>query len=108
MPTGRAAVLLILLFAASLLWCGDADCWSGTSDGQCSSLICALFASHNAPGDAHASCASADCMCACHMPTLAPAATDLQPHLTAQTATFIFTASTPVSPVRIVYHPPRS
>ncbi len=103
-----AGLLLVLVFMSSLVWCGDEACWSGTSDGQCASLICTLFANHDTPNENHNGNCSTQCMCACHMPTILGIASDTEHHLTAQITAYEFTTSTPSSPTRSIYHPPKS
>jgi hypothetical protein len=99
---------LIVVFAASLLWCGDADCWSGASDGQCASLICSLLANHGSQNENQAGHGSTECMCVCHMPTIPGNVFDAEQVLTAQTTSFEFSTFTPPSPTHSIYHPPKS
>jgi hypothetical protein len=103
-PSG---LLLVTVFAASLLWCGDAACWSGASDGQCASLICSLLTGHNTSNESHNGNCSVECMCVCHTPTILEIDFDNEHHLTAQNTAFEFTTSTPYSPARSIYHPPK-
>lgn len=103
-----AGLLLVSVFAASLLWCGDAACWSGASDGQCASLICSLLTRHNTSNESHNGDCSAACMCVCHTPTILEIDVDIEHHLPAHNTAFEFTASTPYSPARSIYRPPKS
>jgi hypothetical protein len=101
---GALAALLI----STLLWCGDAECRSGTSPDQCASLLCALFAQHDdASSPVHGSACSHDCTCACHTPVLPPLALAMLQEVRAEVATFDYIAAIPVSPLPMVYHPPR-
>jgi len=102
-----AGLLLAIVFATSLVWCGEAACRSGTSDDQCTSLICSLLDNHGTPDHGQKGNCSAECMCLCHMPTITGPAFDTEHDLTAQQTTFTFTASTPPSPDRSIYHPPK-
>ncbi len=102
-PTGS---LLAILFTVSLLWCGDADCWSGASDDQCASLICSLFANHQGSSqEEHGDCA-AECSCICHMPTLPVLAFGVEYHPPMFNRTTDIVTSVPLSPTRTIYHPP--
>jgi hypothetical protein len=103
-----AGLLLVSVFAASLFWCGDAACWSGASDGQCASLICSLLTRHNTSNETHNGDCSAACMCVCHTPTILEIDFDIEHHLPAHNTAFEFTASTPYSPARSIYRPPKS
>jgi hypothetical protein len=103
-----ASLLLVLAFAASLFWCGEAACWSGTGDDQCASLICSLFANHNTPHEKQNGDCSIECMCVCHMQAIPGMEFDTEHNLTAQNTAFEITASAPSSPTQSVYHPPKS
>jgi hypothetical protein len=101
------ALLLATLFVATLVWCGDAECSSGTGPDQCASLLCALFANHNAPADAQDPPCAHDCTCACHTPVLPAIESRPVSDVLAEPATFEYLALIPTSPLRMVYHPPR-
>lgn len=103
-----AGLLLVVVFASSLLWCGDAACWAGSSDDQCASLICSLLPSHATPHENHNDNCSTECMCVCHMPTIPAKASDTEHLLTGQTTSFEFAAFTPPYPTHPIYHPPKS
>jgi hypothetical protein len=95
----------VLLLTLALFWCGDANCWSGASDDQCSSLICSIFANHNGSSKGESSTHS-DCSCVCHIPTLMHHTTDIgyyPPVLTAGTNVSVSSLSAPPRPI---YHPP--
>jgi hypothetical protein len=101
------AALLAVLFVSTLLWCGDAACWTGSSPDQCASLLCALFAQHDASSAGHESTCAHDCTCPCHTPVVPPLAMTVLQEVRAEVATFVYIASTPVSSLPMVYHPPR-
>jgi len=103
-----AGLLLLILFASSLLWCGDQVCLSGSDDGECASLVCALMAGRNAPEKNQDSSGATDCMCVCHMPTVAAAPADVVHILNSKQSTSDFTPFAPLAPVRSIYHPPKS
>jgi hypothetical protein len=104
-PSG---LLLVLMFAASLVWCGDGDCSSGAGNGGCASLICSLLASHSIPDNGDEGNCSTQCMCLCHTPTIPGIACEIDQQLIAQNTTFVFTASPTSTPARPIYHPPKS
>jgi len=101
-------LLLAVLFVASLVWCSDEACWSGTNDDQCTSLVCALFANHNSPGKNQTNSDSAKCMCVCHTPIISGIDFDTEHHLTVESTTFEFPTFTTSSPTRSIDHPPKS
>jgi len=94
----------VLLLTVSLLWCGDADCWSGSSDDQCSSLICSLFANHLESKEDGS--ASSDCSCVCHVPTMLARVCDTEYHPPVLNSGIEITIATPSAPSRPIYHPP--
>jgi hypothetical protein len=101
-------LLLVVLFASAQLWCGDADCWSGTGGVQCASLICSLLGNHTTSSQDQNGDCSTECMCVCHIPILLVHPFDPEHHLTAQSTFFEFIASAPSVPIRSIYHPPKS
>jgi hypothetical protein len=94
----------VLLVTLSLFWCGDADCWSGTSDDQCSSLICSLFANH--PESNEGGGAASECSCVCHLPTMLARDVDTNYHPPVVSAGIEATMVAPSAPSRPIYHPP--
>lgn len=103
-----AGLLLLVLCTSSLLWCGDQACRSGSGDGECASLVCALMGDQNLPETNQDNSGSTDCMCVCHMPTLAEAPADVAHILNSKQSTSDFTPFAPLAPVRSIYHPPKS
>lgn len=102
------ATLLILVLAATLVWCGDPACQAGTGDDHCVSLLCSLFSSHSAP-EKNGNCdRSTECKCFCHMPTLSGTTVEIDHHLTAENVICKCCSSTPCSPSRSIYHPPKA
>ena len=102
-----AGFLLAVVFLTSLVWCGDAGCWSGTGDGDCASLICALLIGHDHQDMNHADAAASDCHCVCHMPTVPGEWYHTGNDIRAHVASFVFSPFSPHSPSRSIYHPPR-
>ena len=97
--------ILAILFTVSLLWCGDADCWSGASDDQCASLICSLFANHaGSTQEEHGD--ATECSCVCHTPTIPVLAFGVEYNPPVFNGTTDIVASVPLSPTRTIYHPP--
>ncbi len=106
--TRPARLFLLIVFAASLMWCGDLACLSGSSDDHCASVICSLLDNHKGPTDNQTSPAPAKCICVCHMPTILGSAPDTEQLLTALLMRIEYTAFVPSSPAVSIYHPPRS
>lgn len=98
--------LLAILFTVSLLWCGDADCWSGSSDDQCASLICSLFINHSGSSQDGNGDSSTDCTCVCHMPTIPIHAFGFEYDPPVFNRGIDIVATVPPSPTRPIYHPP--
>lgn len=97
--------LLTILFTVSLVWCGDAECWSGSSDDQCASLICSLFANHNGSSKDESGTRS-DCACDCHVPTIVQHTCDTSYYPPVVNAGIDVVKSSLSAPPRPVYHPP--
>jgi hypothetical protein len=102
-----AGLLLVALFALSLIWCPDAACRTGAGDDQCTSLICALLANTGGPRQVQSSNLSTECVCVCHMPTISGWVPDAGYHLTAHDLRFESPPSIPASPSRSIDQPPR-
>jgi len=70
-----ASILLLFCFTASLLWCGDAECISGSGTQDCNSLLCNLLQHPSVPmgntSNGHSFRAvDRDGSCICHLPLL--------------------------------------
>jgi hypothetical protein len=103
-----ACVLLAVVFAASLIWCGDGACSPRAIEDQCASAFCPPHnhqggQEENPPGHC-----SAECMCVCHSPTIVETAFVPEHHQRVHHITTDIDVSSPSSPIRAIYHPPKS
>ncbi len=101
-------LLLCTLFAVSLFWCGDAECMSGTSHDDCTSLVCSLLGNNTDSAQNSSSSSAKDCSCVCHVQSIAPGSINVYCFLTAQQNQCEIVLYTPLAFSRPVYHPPIS
>jgi hypothetical protein len=98
--------LLVICFAASLLFCGDADCSGSDNEKECTCLLCVLLHHHGASSPGSSSSNNADCSCVCHVPTIIGSIFSFAYYPIAHDNTFAVISSVPLAPNRIVYRPP--
>jgi len=100
------ATFLIVLVAVTLVWCGDAECWTGESEDECTSLLCSLL-SRDDPGSGDQGCASSpDCTCTCHLSIIPVSATVVDYHPPVFNGATDVVSSVPPPPIQPIYHPP--
>lgn len=104
-----AGMVLIVIFAASLIWCPDVACRSEGGDDQCTSLICALLAQKaKATSEGPSDDNPAACVCVCHILTVPGLAVKAEYALTAHDISVESPVFIPASPVRSIDRPPKA
>jgi hypothetical protein len=99
--------LIAFAFTLSLFWCGDPECLSGTSNEDCSALICSLLDKHDTSSAQNSSGGSSNnCTCVCHIPTVTADAFVVRYVPTFQYFTPVVDSDTPSALERLVYRPP--
>jgi hypothetical protein len=99
-------ILLAICFVISLVWCGDISCLNGTSDENCSSLLCNLSGNHSSSSDSAQNNSVDNCTCVCHTPTVTGQSCSVTLFLHSQNYCSEFTFHIPSSPNRLLYRPP--
>ncbi|HHL72377.1 MAG TPA: hypothetical protein ENJ29_07695 [Bacteroidetes bacterium] len=105
------ASALLIASAASLLYCGDADCLEGTVSEDCATVVCAILGSHTQqnPDDPPLSEANDDvCPCVCHTQFNDTAFVVASIDLSCIGRISFEMPSCEAVLVRVIYHPPLS
>src|SRR3970040_285930 len=99
-------VLITICFTISLVWCGDADCITGTSDDNCASLVCSLLGKHKTPSDGSSTKNVAQCTCLCHVPMIEHMTAIFRHAQSVELAFLPYLFAIPSPPSKVVYRPP--
>lgn len=100
-------VLLLILFIASLAWCGDADCPRGKSNDRCASLVCSLLNEHANRSENSKEGNAKACSCVCHSPTLSTQPLIFGYSPKGQPSSLFQSFDPPTTPTQRIYHPPK-
>ena len=104
-----AGLALIVIFAASLIWCPDVACRSEDGDDQCTSLICALLAQKaKATSQGPSDDTPAGCACVCHILTTPGLVVNTECALRVQNVSVESPVFIPASPIRSIDRPPKA
>jgi len=103
-----AQILIVICFTASLFWCGDLDCATGGNTDQCASLFCGIFGRHSDTKENTGLLGAKDCSCVCHVPAVPVTSSMGEDILTPQQTISTLTFASVVSPLRLIYHPPKA
>ena len=62
--------VVLFCFTISLIWCGDADCLSGSGEDNCASIVCSLLVKHDDVSAKDVQQDAPNCTCVCHLPSI--------------------------------------